>query len=256
MFYRVRNSAKGLFYRVRNSAKANNLDFYTCDFGGKRNYSLLTCFFVTYADPKRDRKGPGVMKHENVYEKLIDRTICVIAANGMDKTTTKAIATGIGIGEVYIYRHFANKEDLLSKAFEKLDRELIEKLTMHFPVMYAQGLPFEKRLRFLFAEIWGFLLGNREKCLAYIRYYYSPYFASQSAETHKERFAPLVKKVDEGFLEEANTRMLMNYALGTMMNFAIKVFDGDVPNDEDTAEHVFRVIYYALRPYLKWKEES
>ena len=196
------------------------------------------------------------MKHENVQEKLIDRTIQVIAVNGMDKTTTKAIAAGIGISEVYIYRHFANKEDLLSKAFDKLDCELIEKLTVHFPVLYTSGMSFENRLRFLFAEIWKFLLGNQEKCIAYVRYYYSPYFASHSVEAHKERFAPLVQKVDEGFLEEANTRMLMNYALGTMLSFAIKVFDGDVPNDADTAEHVFRVVYYAIKPYLKRKEES
>lgn len=196
------------------------------------------------------------MKHKNVQEKLIDRAICVIAANGLDKTTTKAIAAGVGISEVYIYRHFANKEDLLSKAFEKLDEELVGKLTMHFPVMYTRGLTFEKRCRFLFAEIWNFLLCNREKCLAYIRYYYSPYFASHSAESHRLRFAELVQKFGEGFLEEANPRMLMNYALGTMLSFAIKVFDGDVPNNEDTAEHVFRVIYYAIKPYLKWKEES
>ncbi len=196
------------------------------------------------------------MKHENVQEKLIERTIEVIAANGMEKTTTKAIAAGIGISEVYIYRHFANKEDLLAKAFDKLDGELVDKLMTHFPVMYTPGLSFEKRCRFLFMEVWNFILRNRERCLAYIRYYYSPCFASYSAEGHRERFSAVVQKLDEGFLEEANTQMLLSYMLGTMLSFATKVFDGDMPDDSNTAEHIFRIVYYAIKPYLKWKEES
>jgi len=191
------------------------------------------------------------MKHENVREKLIARTIHIIATNGMDKTTTKAIAADAGISEVYIYRHFANKEDLLSKAFDKLDDELVEKLTIHFPVMYTQGLSFEKRCRLLFDEIWACLLSNREDCFAYVRYYYSPYFAKNSLVTHTQKFDGLVRKFGEGFLAEANARMLMNHALTTMLDFAIKVFDGMVPNNSDTAEHVFRVVYYAMKPYFK-----
>lgn len=35
-------------------------------------------------------------------EKLIARTISVIATEGLDKTTTKAITTGTGINEAYI----------------------------------------------------------------------------------------------------------------------------------------------------------
>ena len=68
-------------------------------------WSLPVCFF------RRKR-----MKHANVKEVLIDRAIDVLGSAGMDKATTKAIVAGTGISEVYIYRHFANKEDLLAKA--------------------------------------------------------------------------------------------------------------------------------------------
>ena len=57
------------------------------------------------------------MKHHNVRDTLIDRTISVIASEGLDKTTTKAIVTGTDINEVYIYRKFENKEELLTRAF-------------------------------------------------------------------------------------------------------------------------------------------
>ncbi len=196
-----------------------------------------------------------ILKHENVQQRLIDSAICIIGTKGLDKTTTKAIVAGAGINEVYIYRHFKNKEHLLSKAFDKLDEELVAKAMLHIPVMYMQGLSFEDRCRFLFSAVWEFLLGNREKCLAFIRYYYSPYFAKYSSEEHKKRFEPLVQRFDEAFLEEANTWMLMNHILVTVMDFAVKVFDGALPNNEDTAQHVFRVIYHSVKPYFKRKEE-
>ena len=107
---------------------------------------------------------------------LIARTVTVIAEQGLDKTTTKAIVTGTGINEAYIYRCFSDKEDLLSKTFDMLDNELLTQSMQHLPVMYMQEMDFETRSRLYFASVWKFLLGNREKCLAYIRYYYSPYF--------------------------------------------------------------------------------
>ena len=188
-------------------------------------------------------------------EVLVDRVIAVIAEEGLDKTTTKAIVAGTGISEVYIYRNFKNKEDLLSKTFDKLDNELVERVMLHIPVMYTNTLTFEARCNFFFAAIWKFILGNREKCVAYIRYYYSPYFQKYSAETHKKRYEPLVRKFTEAFRQEANTWMLMNHIMVTMLDFAVKVFDGAVPNNDNTAEHVFNVIYNAIKPYFKSKEE-
>ena len=73
---------------------------------------------------KFSEKGAVIVKHHNVRNRLIDNTIMVIAANGLDKTTTKAIVKGTDINEAYIYSHFSDKEDLLAKVFETLDEAL------------------------------------------------------------------------------------------------------------------------------------
>lgn len=196
------------------------------------------------------------MKHTNVKEVLIDSAITVLGSAGMDKATTKAIVAGTGISEVYIYRHFANKEDLLAKAFEKLDDELVQKAMLHIHVMYIQSMEYRERCRFFFSAVWEFLLQNQVKCTAFVRYYYSPYFAKYSANAHKERFTPLVSKFQDAFKDEANVWMLLNHILTTMLDFAVKVYDGQLPNNEDTAEHIFRVIYHAVRPYFKHAGET
>ncbi len=191
------------------------------------------------------------MKHYDVRNRLMDRTITVIAENGLDKTVTKAIVKGTDINEAYIYRFFKDKEDLLSTAFERLDEELVAKALQHVEVMYRQELGYEKRCRLFFAAMWGFLLGNRERCLAFVRYYYSPYFEKYSYEAHKQRYAPLVKKFRDAFRAEADTWMILNHVLNVMLDFAVKVHCDRMNKDDDYSEHVFRVIYRSVEQYFK-----
>ena len=194
------------------------------------------------------------MKQDDIRCQLIDGTIHVIARDGLDKTTTKSIGEETSINQVYIYRHFENKEDLFAKTFENLDDELINVAMQQVSVMYMQDIDYETRCRIFFHSLWRFILGNKDKCLAFIRYYYSPYFQQYSAENHKLRYKPLVDKFKGAFREEANVWMILNHILNVMLDFAVKVFDGAVPDNQDTAEHVFRLVYASVQQYFRKNE--
>ena len=200
-------------------------------------------------------EGMMVMKHTDVSNRLIEQAIHIVAQQGLDKTTTKSIVKGTDIHEAYIYRYFTDKYELLIKTFEKLDDELVAKVTQHMHVMHDNSLDYETRCRIFFLNVWNFMLTNSERCLTYIRYYYSPYFKRYSAEEHERRFIPLLNVFCKAFKAEANVWMLMNHILNVMLDFAVKVFDGTVGNDDDTAEHVFRLIYFSVSPYFKKYEE-
>ena len=191
------------------------------------------------------------MTPQDIRDTLITRTITVIADEGLDKTTTKAITQGTGINESYIYRRFSDKEDLLSKTFDKLDDELMTAVTRCLPIMYVQDIEFELRCRAFFNNIWAFLLGNKEKCLAFVRYYYSPYFTKYSAESHKKRFLPIVERFSLAFIDEADVWMILNHILNVLLDFAVKVHNGQMPEEDDYSEHVFRVIYRSVEQYFK-----
>ena len=196
------------------------------------------------------------MSPQDMREKLIARTISVIATEGLDKTTTKAITTGTGINEAYIYRHFSDKKDLLSKAFDKLDEELVAKVMQHLPVMYMQELEYELRCRVFFEAVWKFLLGNKEKCLAFVQYYYSLYFTKYSAESHKRRYIPIVEKFKDAFKDEADVWMILNHILNVMLDFAVKVHNDQMPSEDNYSEHVFLVIYRSVEQYFRKSKES
>ena len=195
------------------------------------------------------------MSPQDMREKLITRTITVIATEGLDKTTTKAITTGTGINEAYIYRHFSDKKDLLSKTFDKLDDELVAKVMQHLPVMYMQELEYELRCRVFFEAVWKFMLANKEHCLAFIQYYYSPYFTKYSVEAHKKRYVSVVEKFKDAFKDEADVWMILNHILNVMLDFAVKVHNGQMPSEDNYSEHVFLVIYRSLEQYFRKTKE-
>lgn len=191
------------------------------------------------------------MKHYEVGQKLIGKTIMVIANKGLDKTTTKEIVRNTDINEAYIYRFFEDKEDLLSKTFDKLDEELVNTATRYIEVMYMRNLDYEMRCRVFFNGVWRFLLSNKEKCLAFIRYYYSPYFHKHSVDSHKNRYKELVEKFCEAFKSESNVWMIINHILNVMLDFAVKIFDGELSDNDDTTEHIFRLVYNSVNQYFK-----
>ena len=196
------------------------------------------------------------MSPQDMRATLIARTIQVIADEGLDKTTTKSIVSGTGINEAYIYRLFDGKEDLLSKTFDNLDNELVEQALTHLSAMYLPDFSFEERCRMYFFPMWRFLLCNREKCVAYIRYFYSPYFQRLSAESHRHRYDLLLSKFRPSFIDEADVWMILNHILDVMLCFAIRVHTGEMPADDSYGEHVFRVTYVAVKQYFKPDNES
>lgn len=191
------------------------------------------------------------MNRNDIRQRLIDGTIRVIAEGGLDKASTKQIGLTTGVNEAYIYRCFADKDDLFVQTFHFLDDELIGKILENLPVMYVSDVDWDVRCRMFFESVWNFILGGKEKCLAFIRLYYSPYYKKYAYDEHRAKYQPVIDKFQPAFIEEANVRMIFNHILTTMLVFAVNVFDGAIPADEDTAEHVFRVIHASVRQYFK-----
>ncbi len=195
------------------------------------------------------------MKRDEIRQKLIEGTIHVIAREGLDKTSTKLIGQTTSTNEAYIYRCFEGKEDMFAKTFDTLDEELLAKTMQNVEVMYQSNLAFELRCRRYFFAVWDFLIDNRDRCLAYMQYFYSPYFVKYSATDHKKRFAPLVAKFRAAFIDEADVWMILNLMLNVAFDFAVKVHNNQMPNTDAYSEHVFRVIFAAVKQYFKNNEE-
>ena len=138
--------------------------------------------------------------------------------------------------------------------FDTLDEQLATQILQHLPLMTMPGMDFETRCRALFLAVWRLMVENRENCLAFIRYYYSPYYIKHSAEAHWERYQPVLEKFRRIFKAEADVWMILNHMLNVMLDFAVKVHNGHMSSEDNYVEHVFRVVYRSVEQYFKEEE--
>lgn len=96
------------------------------------------------------------MKHSDIRNTLLSRTISVIADQGFDGATTRAITGTTGINDAYIYRCFKGKEDLMAEAFATVDEDICRVLKNHTDSKTVD-------LRAAFADLWRYFLNNPEK---------------------------------------------------------------------------------------------
>ncbi len=198
------------------------------------------------------------MKSEwNVREILIDNTIRLVAEGGFEKGTTRAIThsgaemPNVKMNEVYIYRLFGSKENLYRTAFDSLDKELAQKLSACVRSVGGLQGGTKESLYKVFLLAWRFVLGNEARCRYYIRYYYSIYFKGESMRRHNALFDKIVTEFAPLFKKEADVKSIMHSVLTTLLDFAVRVYNGDLEDSDINTPHVFNVLYCSMMTYFK-----
>ena len=198
------------------------------------------------------------MKREaDIKEILISNAIHLIAEGGFEKATTKELTHYSGhlpdfkMNEVYIYRLFGSKEHLYESVFICLDQELFYALRTGAQAVKGMDVSWKERMHRFFIFAWEFLLRNEERCRCYVRYYYSVYFKGQAREKHNVLFQRIVTDFSPIFKEEADVEAILHSVLTTLMDFAIRVHNGDLEDNENNRLHIFNVLYSMMATYLK-----
>lgn len=197
------------------------------------------------------------MKREaEIKELLISNAIRLIAEGGFEKATTKELTLCGGqlpdlkMNEAYIYRIFGSKEKLYEEAFVRLDTELF--YAFKNEIRLAEGFECDtnRKLYEFFLKAWSFILGNEERCRCYIRYYYSVYFKGSSLESHKKLFEEVIADITPLFKEEADVVAILHSVFTAIFDFAIRVYNGELEDDEINRPHIFNVLYCMMMTYF------
>ncbi len=203
------------------------------------------------------------MKREaEVRELLVSNAIHLIAEGGFEKATTKELTTCGGhlpdlkMNEVYIYRLFGSKERLYEAAFLQLDTELVHSFQNGVRALGGFEQDTKERLHVFFLKSWHFVLGNEEKCRCYIRYYYSIYFKGNSLKTHEQLFKGIIAEMEPLFKEEADVTSILHSVFTALFDFAIRVYNGGLEDNDVNRPHIFNVLYCMMATYLKDSEKA
>ena len=196
-------------------------------------------------------------KQAIIKEILINNTISLIAEGGFEKATTKAIAhnyavpDGIKMNEVYIYRHYLSKEGLYAKAFATLAEEVFGALSKCMDSVGDITVDTNDKLKVIFDHAWGFLLRNEAHCRCYVRFYYSIYLRGATLANHKAMFRNIADRFSPIFKDEADVEAIMHSVFNALLDFAIRVYNGELVDDEVNRPHIYNLVYNMMCTYFK-----
>lgn len=190
-------------------------------------------------------------KVENTKQVFIESAVRVVARDGLDKATTKAIAADAGLNEANIYRCFESKEDLLCAAFHMEDVNFAYFLKQNLHVMHVQNTTWKDRALQLWSVRWRFILERRDDCLFYLQYYYSANCRKYAYEEHLKCFQEMFTTMEQTFKPEANVNMVLHQVFDTMLSFAARVLGGEMPDDDATTQWAFEQIYSFVVPNVR-----
>lgn len=191
------------------------------------------------------------MKTEDMRLTLIHSAIHTISEAGIDRATTKLLATTARVNEAYIYRIFGGKEELFEEAFLYIDKQFASHLLKCFKTVVGKSDTIKSAFRKLFSQVWDFALNDKERCSFFIRYYYSRYYSIDYSKTREKLYSKVILLIKDIFKADANTWWLLNHMLDVVFSSAVKVLRDEIPNNEQTEEKIFLLLYAALEPHLK-----
>ena len=191
------------------------------------------------------------MKTEDKRISLIESTIHTISSVGIDRATTKLLATKAGVNEAYIYRIFGGKEELFFETFTYIDKQFAAHLLKCFKTIAGCPNGVEENFHKVLSQIWDFALNDKEKCSFFIRYYYSRYYTKQSSIEREKIYDKVMFVIKKIFKDGTDTWWLFNYMLDVIFASAVKVLRDELPDDEQTRENIFSLLYAALESNLK-----
>ena len=190
-------------------------------------------------------------KNKTLQQQLINGAVRTIATLGLENTTTNAICKTSGVNVAYIYRFFADKEDLIEKSFDAVDEELLRFILNNFPVLHYKSIDYESRCRVLFMKCWNYLMERPKELIFYVRYYYSLSFQKYAYKTHMERYAVLFQKMENAFPETSDVRLLMHHILDTLLGEATNQVTNPMDESSIAAAKCFRLIFSVVKSYVK-----
>ena len=189
-----------------------------------------------------------------VRQTLINSAIRVVSVQGIQNATTKALSTDSKLSEVYIYRHFKSKDDLLEQTFYALDKELM--FVMRNAVRHLDTTQsVQKGFRSIFHEFWKFALGDKDKCSFFIQYYYSSYYLTHSDADRKAIYQPLLDAVSPAFAEGADPWTELNHMYDVAFAKLWRVIRGVLPDTPETEDNVYREISLIEERSLLWNNK-
>lgn len=191
-----------------------------------------------------------------VRQALMKSAIRVVSVQGIQNATTKALSVDAELSEVYIYRYFKSKDDLLKQTFDALDKELMYLMKKSLSTIdRTENENVKLGFKAVFHDFWRFTLGDRDKCSFFIQYYYSSYYSTHSEEERKAIYQPLLDMIAPAFAEGSDPWIELNHMYDVVFPKLLRVIRGTIPDSAETEASVYREVEMIEERNMLWNKK-
>lgn len=185
---------------------------------------------------------------ENIKEKLLAATTVAVATHGLDGATTRKIAEIANVADTNIYRFFNSRDELLFTAYKCSSGALINMVLNEIDRLKdnKMGLHLRDCAHIVFQKVWHFLVDNSDVCKCHSFYYHSTSFEQYAMDFHNEQVRDLTEHLSWLFWNEDDAKRCINYIFILVYDSAKLVVDGQLPNNEETADKIFNDMFNML----------
>ncbi len=187
-----------------------------------------------------------------VRQTLMSSAIRVVSVQGIQNATTKALSVESGLSEVYIYRYFERKDDLLRQTFCSLDKELMYLMQKSFLKVIQEDANVKLGFRLFFHDFWEFTLKDKDKCSFFIQYYYSTFYSTHYDIERKSIYQPLLDLISPAFAENTDPWLELNHMYDVIFPKLLRVIRGSLPDNKETETSVYHEIVLIEENKMRW----
>ncbi len=177
---------------------------------------------------------------------IIKSTIRCVGKCGLENIRTQMIAEQSNVSEAMIFKLFGNKNELLQKCFETVDKQISE-IFLNFKIDEKQiKTNPEALIYFLWNEYFNWLIENKEEMLFYFAYVSSPFFQEYQKSYKSNWFDDFAEKLYQYFDEKRLQKHLPTKLLWTQLVMVTQihakpVIEGELSTDISTKESLFKM---------------
>ncbi len=190
-----------------------------------------------------------------VRQTLMRSAIRIVSVQGIQNATTKALSVDAGLSEVYIYRYFESKDDLLKQTFIALDKELMYLMKKSLKAIDKGNVNVRVGFKSVFHDFWKFALGDRDKCSFFIQYYYSSFYLAVTEEERKTIYQPLLDEISPAFGDNSDAWIELNHMYDVVFPKLLRVIRGMMPDNAETEESVYREVELIEEKNMLWNKK-
>lgn len=191
-------------------------------------------------------------------QSLKDNAIHIVAEEGISHLTTKKVAQASGLAEVYIYRYFESKTDLLEQSYFYCEEMLEEKIIELF--VKSPKIDMQLHSKETWYQLWDYMMNNKDIIIFCSRFYNSSYYTEEMMKNSRQRFGEMMKEIrgsHKGWTvinkEKDEKDMIIQYIINATADYAVKVLRGELDEKAETIEFIYHRILPPILNEMKLK---